>query len=41
MQDASIPRPRISNAIDNVARAVGGLAIATFTAIIVYVVICR
>ncbi len=34
-------RPRISNAIDNVARAAGGLAIATFTAIIVYVVICR
>lgn len=41
MQDAPIPRSRISNAIDSVAGAVGGLFIATFTAIIVYVVVCR
>ncbi|RDL47267.1 2,3-diketo-L-gulonate TRAP transporter small permease protein YiaM [Ensifer sp. M14] len=41
MQEAPIPRSRISNAIDNVAGALGSLAIATFTVIIVYVVICR
>ncbi|EYR80261.1 MULTISPECIES: TRAP transporter small permease [unclassified Shinella] len=40
MQDASNP-PRIAAAIDRTAGAAGGLAIATFTGIIVYVVICR
>ncbi len=40
MQDASNP-PRIAAAIDRAAGAIGGLAIAAFTAIIVYVVICR
>jgi TRAP-type C4-dicarboxylate transport system permease small subunit len=41
MQDAPIPHARISHAIDRLAGAVGGLGIATFTAIIVYVVVCR
>lgn len=41
MQNAPIPRSRISNAIDSVAGVLGGLGIATFTAIIVYVVVCR
>ena len=41
MQDASIPRSRISTAIDKIAGAVGGLGIAIFTTIIVYVVFCR
>ena len=41
MQDAPISRSRISIAIDSVAGAVGGLFIAAFTAIIVYVVFCR
>lgn len=41
MQDAPISRSRISIVIDSVAGAVGGLFIAVFTAIIVYVVFCR
>jgi len=41
MQNASSQPPPISSAIDRLAGAVGGLAIAMFTAIIVYVVVCR
>lgn len=41
MQDAPLPPSRIAAAIDRAAGAVGGVAIAAFAAIIVYVVICR
>jgi TRAP-type C4-dicarboxylate transport system permease small subunit len=41
MQSEPMPRSRIAAAIDRAAGTIGGLAIATFTAIIVYVVICR
>lgn len=41
MQEAPLPPSRIAGAIDRLAGAIGGLAIAAFTAIIVYVVICR
>lgn len=41
MQDSSLPQSRIASAIDRLAGMVGGLAIATFTTIIVYVVVCR
>ncbi|WP_027998821.1 TRAP transporter small permease [Sinorhizobium arboris] len=41
MQDAPMPPSRIAGAIERAAGTIGGLAIAIFTAIIVYVVICR
>lgn len=41
MQDAPISRSRVANAIDRAAGIFGSLAIATFTTIIVYVVVCR
>lgn len=41
MQSEPMPQSRIAAAIDRAAGTIGGLAIANFTAIIVYVVICR
>lgn len=41
MEDAPMPPSRIASAIDRAAGTIGGLGIAIFTGIIVYVVICR
>ena len=41
MQDAPLLRSRITSAIDWAAGALGSLAVALFSTIIVYVVVCR
>lgn len=41
MQVKPLPQSQISNTIDRLASSIGGLAIAAFTCIIVYVVVCR
>ena len=41
MQDAPVSKSRIAVTIDRWARNIGALGVATFTAMIVYVVICR
>jgi TRAP-type C4-dicarboxylate transport system permease small subunit len=41
MQDAPVLTTRVVRSIDYLSAAIGGLAIAAFTSIIVYVVVCR